>query len=44
MIPYCNKRAGLSEQEHQEQAEISSDEDTLLLKMKLLTLMHVYLQ
>ena len=27
MIPYCNKRAGLSEQENQEQAEISSDED-----------------
>ena len=27
MIPYCNKRAGVSEQENQEQAEISSDED-----------------
>ena len=27
MIPYSNKRAGVSEQENQEQAEISSDED-----------------
>ena len=27
MIPYSNKRAGLSEQENQEQSEISSDED-----------------
>ena len=27
MIPYGNKRARVSEQENQEQAEISSDED-----------------
>ena len=27
MIPYSNKRAGVSEQENQEQAKISSDED-----------------
>ena len=27
MIPYCNKRARVSEQENQDQAEISSDED-----------------
>ena len=27
MIPYCNKRARVSEQENQEQAEILSDED-----------------
>ena len=27
MIPYCNKRARVSEQETQEQAEISSDDD-----------------
>ena len=27
MIPYSNKRAGVSIQENQEQAEISSDED-----------------
>ena len=27
MIPYSNKRAGVSEQENQEQAEISSNED-----------------
>ena len=27
MIPYSNKRAGVSEQEHQEQAKISSDKD-----------------
>ena len=27
MIPYCNKISRVSEQENQEQAEISSDED-----------------
>ena len=27
MIPYCNKRARVSEQENQEQAEISADEN-----------------
>ena len=27
MIPYCDKRSGVSEQENQEHAEISSDED-----------------
>ena len=27
MIPYCNKRVRVSEQENQEQTEISSDED-----------------
>ena len=28
MNPYCNKISRVSEQENQEQAEISSDEDT----------------